>query len=1489
MVEDSRQVTLEPSEMLPDDQYRQEAMTQPGAAAAFSFKQRRLFPLPLFACPPRKLGTSRSVRQRRDRICRAFDNCNEVVRALNWLAGESEPQSSDFTVSAMQQQVLSRVEGLVFSQKPSGDEIMKPEEALKVLLRGGSPYDMGVINDAVASYQSELVSVPQDCRGCPDLRDVLPTDDRQYLEENSELMLRPKEDRPEHPVQPYWDPKLRYNRKAYHGLVRKLNDIGYFTYTLAPLSKVGVFFVWKSNRTKLRLITDCRPTNEIFREAPGVSLTTAEGFGRIEVELEDDCWGDYKLLSAVTTYVGLSDVRDCFHRMRVPAWLSRYFAWESVPASVLNLEGTTLEGKLLGPRDAVFPCAGSLCQGFSWSLYFAQRANENVCRSVDTLQQAVLTQDRGGPVVLRLGKEQADNTHFYVYVDNLGVLDTDAANVELAMQGLQQHFNSLGLELHASEVSCGAIESLGCILDGSNLKSAVNPKRLWKVHQALTGLLGRGRCSGQALEKVVGHCTFCSLMNRRTLVCFSACYAFIHARYNEVATLWPSVRKELEAFRGCLFLLSQDWWRQWNRNVTSSDSSLGGFGCCHAWWPKTVVAKVGRVQERSRFKRSAGHSARESALTAAGFHYDGAAWGRVDHVTAKRLCELGWEVDSSFEEVPARFLGRSFWTPRFWGKWKHAEPIGVLEARTVLKCIKRLALTRFGHDLRHLHLCDNLGVVLCFERSRSKSFKLLRILREFSAYCLARNIHVAVRWIPSELNISDEPSRIHDENSSKLLVDLLDDFVEPIFSPRAPLAQQNGAEEDSVSHLRQQPCDKQTHTAAAEKDEDVELGERCSRGHTDRQEKSEVPRHGNFLAEQVEGEEGEGFDTAPHRISLAETVKSGTSPATRRQGGARDRDFEHYVRAQGRAKRKEEAFFRKAAKKAAAALGGCPTWNRNEFFGSGGNHQESQREIQQKPVSSHDLSAVERLQLFSGSAGGYRPGEILRDEVHGRRRKSCGRLCFGGALGSPPGVWKEWLPQDPSCMESSERLEETMPIEVSIGIPSALVVRRRMENDCSWTPAEGSVQPPATVYVPQAQHPLEVEEDGTRASDVWSHGNMEHPHFVDRDFRHIKDWDERRCGASGFTFSGLHRAGAATSSQGTSFGSCLDFHVPGIPGSVQSMRQGLEGRSCSVPSQTFGTKHRLCCETEDSRGDSQARKLGKPEECDSVREGREAGSKLEPPIPFNPDGLQVGRAFFARNRTRPRLPPHSTPKWGVKGQYVADFFAGSGRVARAVRRAGFTCREWEILTGPDADLTRPAVLQSVKFDIDKGRIIAAMLAPPCSSFSVARDRTMVIRSKLFPWGLPDLPPHEQDKIRVGNCCIRSTLKIISWLDSWRLPWILENPYTSKVWYLPPLQQLMKSEHVHDIVCDFCMFGTPWRKRTRFLCGNIDPVDLGRIDKQCVGTHGCCSRTGRRHVQLTGSHKCGIPMTRHAQPYPHRLCHGLAHALVSSYIVIPSMS
>ena len=150
----------------PSKAAREEGMTQPGNAAAFSTKMRRLFPLPFFALPVEKTGCGRVVKQRRVRIRRTLEDCNEMIWSLNWLAGFREPQDDSRLVSPMQSQVLSRVEGLAFSQKPSGDQCQKPEEALKALLRGGSPYDMGVINDAVASYRSDLVSVPSDCTGC---------------------------------------------------------------------------------------------------------------------------------------------------------------------------------------------------------------------------------------------------------------------------------------------------------------------------------------------------------------------------------------------------------------------------------------------------------------------------------------------------------------------------------------------------------------------------------------------------------------------------------------------------------------------------------------------------------------------------------------------------------------------------------------------------------------------------------------------------------------------------------------------------------------------------------------------------------------------------------------------------------------------------------------------------------------------------------------------------------------------------------------------------------------------------------------------------------------------------------------------------------------------------------------------------------------------------------------------------------------------------
>ena len=224
-----------------------------GGRASMSSAERKLFPLPFFARPVDKTGVSRCVKRRRERIQRMYDNCNEVVRSLNWLAGcQNDPSPSG--VSGMQADVLARVEGLVFDQKPSG-AVMSQEGALRELLHGGSPYEWKPISETIASYQADLLSVPEDVTGCPALSSVLPEDDLKFLEESSELMLKSDGDRPsdEMLVEPYWDPLLKFNKKAYNKLVQRLRGIGMFNYTTCPKCMVGVFFVWKSSRTKLSL------------------------------------------------------------------------------------------------------------------------------------------------------------------------------------------------------------------------------------------------------------------------------------------------------------------------------------------------------------------------------------------------------------------------------------------------------------------------------------------------------------------------------------------------------------------------------------------------------------------------------------------------------------------------------------------------------------------------------------------------------------------------------------------------------------------------------------------------------------------------------------------------------------------------------------------------------------------------------------------------------------------------------------------------------------------------------------------------------------------------------------------------------------------------------------------------------------------------------------------------------------------------------------
>ena len=80
--------------------------------------------------------------------------------------------------------------------------------------------------------------------------------------------------------------------------------------------------------------------------------------------------------SDIGLFVAHCDVDNCFHRLRMTEEMSRWFTLPPIEARFLGID--RLDGFELAPSDLIYPALTSLPLGFSWSLYFAQRAHENV-------------------------------------------------------------------------------------------------------------------------------------------------------------------------------------------------------------------------------------------------------------------------------------------------------------------------------------------------------------------------------------------------------------------------------------------------------------------------------------------------------------------------------------------------------------------------------------------------------------------------------------------------------------------------------------------------------------------------------------------------------------------------------------------------------------------------------------------------------------------------------------------------------------------------------------------------------------------------------------------------------------------------------------------------------------------------------------------------------------------------------------------------------
>ena len=124
-----------------------------------------------------------------------------------------------------------------------------------------------------------------------------------------------------------------------------------------------------------------------------------------------------------------------------------------------------------------------------------------------------------------------------------------------------------------------------------------------------------------------------------------------------------------------------------------------------------------------------------------------------------------------------------------------------------------------------------------------------------------------------------------------------------------------------------------------------------------------------------------------------------------------------------------------------------------------------------------------------------------------------------------------------------------------------------------------------------------------------------------------------------------------------------------------------------------------------------------------------------------------------------------------------------------MRKGGGDADEIDIVHGADHDITQRKVLHRILRNIRKHNYSSAMLAIPCTTFSRARRSPKPgmpgpLRSSEEPWGLTTLTGRDQEKLDLGNAITRCTLRIVVALERYKIPYIVENPQTSILWWLP---------------------------------------------------------------------------------------------------------
>ena len=121
--------------------------------------------------------------------------------------------------------------------------------------------------------------------------------------------------------------------------------------------------------------------------------------------------------------------------------------------------------------------------------------------------------------------------------------------------------------------------------------------------------------------------------------------------------------------------------------------------------------------------------------------------------------DLPWHSTSQHGSEPSLLGGQ--WSMLLSCKWQRPEHIIALEGRSLVFSLRHVSRPRSCMHQRFLLLSDSMVNILGLSKGRTSARGLLRPCRQFCGIALRRDAQPQLRWLPSELNVADPPSRNH--------------------------------------------------------------------------------------------------------------------------------------------------------------------------------------------------------------------------------------------------------------------------------------------------------------------------------------------------------------------------------------------------------------------------------------------------------------------------------------------------------------------------------------------------------------------------------------------------------------------------------------------------------------------------------------------------------------------------------------------------------